>query len=121
MKMPDYYTTENPGGYGLEFNTEPDDSKIQVEIITLDSLNLENVSFIKIDVEGHEPNVINGSLATIQRCKPVMIVEILGGVTLETASHEQLEYINNTKLLISSLGYDVKLIKNCDYLCIPAV
>lgn len=43
---------------------------------TLDSLGLVDVDFIKIDVEGHEEKVIRGSLETIHRYKPIMLVEI---------------------------------------------
>ena len=33
---------------------------------TLDSYELSNISFIKIDVEGHEKQVLEGSLETIR-------------------------------------------------------
>lgn len=45
------------------------------ETITLDSLNLKDVDLIKMDVEGHEKEVVQGSLRTIARCKPVIIAE----------------------------------------------
>lgn len=50
------------------------------EIITLDSLNLKDVDFIKMDVEGYEKEVVQGSLRTIARCKPVIIAEQKAGV-----------------------------------------
>jgi hypothetical protein len=49
---------------------------INVETKRLDDYNLENVGFIKIDVEGHELKVINGAMRTIKRCLPNLIVEI---------------------------------------------
>ncbi len=42
----------------------------------LDDLFLPRCDFIKIDVEGFEPNVIAGALATIKRFKPVMFIEL---------------------------------------------
>ena len=48
--------------------------------ITLDSLNLEDVDCIKMDVEGYEKEVVQGSLRTIARCKPVIIAEQKAGV-----------------------------------------
>lgn len=42
---------------------------------TLDSFELDEVDFIKIDVEGWEHFVIRGGAETIQRCKPALIVE----------------------------------------------
>jgi hypothetical protein len=39
-------------------------------------LELLALRFFKIDVEGMEPEVIAGALATIRRCRPIMFVEI---------------------------------------------
>jgi hypothetical protein len=48
--------------------------KIRLE--TLDSQGLRNIGFIKIDVEGHEENVIRGGIETLKQNKPVLVVEI---------------------------------------------
>jgi hypothetical protein len=42
----------------------------------LDDYNLASVGFIKIDVEGHELAVLRGGLKTIQRCLPMLLIEI---------------------------------------------
>lgn len=42
---------------------------------TLDSFELMDVDFIKIDCEGYELQVLEGALETIVRCAPVIIVE----------------------------------------------
>jgi len=47
-----------------------------VEIETIDSFYFDDVSLIKIDVEGHELSVLQGSIETIKRCKPIILVEI---------------------------------------------
>lgn len=49
----------------------------EVNIITIDSLNLTDVTAMKIDVEGYECEVIKGAIETINRCKPLIISEIL--------------------------------------------
>lgn len=41
----------------------------------LDDFGLDEVDFIKIDVEGWEHLVVKGGAETIQRCRPVLIVE----------------------------------------------
>jgi FkbM family methyltransferase len=46
-----------------------------VEIVTLDSLNLRRLDFVKIDVEGMEEAVIRGGLETIRRLRPKLYVE----------------------------------------------
>ena len=46
--------------------------------ITIDSLEIKKLDIIKIDVEGAEFSVIKGSLKTIHRCKPrIIMVEIV--------------------------------------------
>lgn len=49
--------------------------KYLVQQKTLDSFNFNNVDFIKIDVEGSELSVLQGSVETIKRCKPVIMFE----------------------------------------------
>jgi FkbM family methyltransferase len=48
--------------------------KTTVEIIAIDDLNLD-ISFVKIDAEGNDFNVLKGMLVTIKRCKPVIMIE----------------------------------------------
>ena len=45
-----------------------------VDIIPLDELNL-NPDIVKIDTEGYDYEVLAGMKATIQRCRPVMLIE----------------------------------------------
>lgn len=47
-----------------------------VEVITLDSLGLTGISFIKIDVEGHELEVLRGGEKTLAANQPVLLIEI---------------------------------------------
>lgn len=46
-----------------------------VEVRTLDSFAFDKVDFVKIDCEGYEHQVLLGALATLERCKPCVIVE----------------------------------------------
>ena len=54
----------------------PDQKTIQVSIKKLDDYEFANVNFIKIDVEGHELDVIRGAKCTIESWRPVILVEI---------------------------------------------
>lgn len=47
-----------------------------VRICPLDDLGLENISFMKIDVEGHEPAVLQGAVRLLEQEKPVLLIEI---------------------------------------------
>jgi FkbM family methyltransferase len=60
----------NYGGRGL---TTGDDANIS--IINIDSLNLSNLDLIKLDVQGMEQQVIDGGIETIQKNKPILILE----------------------------------------------
>jgi FkbM family methyltransferase len=96
------YGTDNKlnlGGLQLGLDGE------SVNMITIDSLNLEDCNFIKIDVEGAENLVINGALNTIKKYHPTIFFEctdkllnnetisILNGNNIKS-SVEQLEELN---------------------------
>ena len=49
---------------------------VEVQTRTLDSYNFINIDFIKIDVEGHELNVLKGAVKTLKRNKPILLVEL---------------------------------------------
>jgi len=44
-------------------------------LVPLDRFNLQRVDWLKIDVEGAEEKVLQGALLTLERCRPVVIVE----------------------------------------------
>jgi FkbM family methyltransferase len=50
-----------------------------IPCITIDSLNLKECHFIKIDCEGYELKVLNGAKKTIEDYKPTMLIEINRG------------------------------------------
>lgn len=66
-------------GASLEPGIAKHSDGIVVKCITIDSLDLENVAAIKIDVERHEPCVIRGAMQTIERDRPTLLVETLDG------------------------------------------
>jgi FkbM family methyltransferase len=47
-----------------------------VNVNTLDSFSFENVSVLKIDVQGYEPRVLDGAKETILKNKPVIFIEV---------------------------------------------
>ena len=50
--------------------------KIKVELKTLDSFELSRIDGMKIDVEGHELDVIKGAIQTLISHKPWLVVEL---------------------------------------------
>ena len=49
---------------------------VPVEVRQIDDLNLGDVGFIKIDVEGYEPEVLAGAATLLRHCRPVLLIEI---------------------------------------------
>ena len=70
----------------------------EIQTKKIDEFNFDNkISLIKIDVEGHELEVIEGAKNTIKRDKPVLLVEIEKQYTKKEVA-ESINFIN-------SLGY----------------
>lgn len=59
-------------GEGKEYN----DNKWKINVFPLDYFNIDNVSLIKMDVEGMEKEVLEGAYNLIEKNKPTMLVEI---------------------------------------------
>ena len=62
------------GSVAQEFDGEV--SRHHVDCVTLDSQRIENVGFIKIDVEQHEREVLRGAMKTIEKWRPVILAEV---------------------------------------------
>lgn len=74
-----------------------------VEVRTLDSYDLRNVSFIKIDVEGNEPEVMEGAKQTLTKYKPIILFEDNSTV-----------YDPTKYPVLEELGYTVLPVANCN-------
>lgn len=79
-------TTEN---VGLASFTDPGGKREMhaIQIARLDDFSFRDVGVIKVDVEGHEMEVLQGAAATISRERPLLLVEIeqrhLKGISME--------------------------------------
>ena len=70
-----------------------EDGDVEVRVVTLDGLvenaNLGYVGFIKMDVEGFEPQVVEGARKTISRDRPIVFAEfnrermVINGFTMD--------------------------------------
>ena len=99
----------------------------KVKTAKLDDVLINNkVGFIKIDVEGHEKNVIMGARNIIQKNKPNMLIEIENRHTQEKVENiinfinafgYKSYYLNLNKLKSTSYIRDFRIINN--YIFIP--
>lgn len=83
---PDYCAQASFGSFelrprvGTEFIGQPMDygkPTSTVKVVTIDSLGLDRLDLLKIDVEGMESEALKGAADTIQRCKPILFVETI--------------------------------------------
>ena len=87
---------------------------MKIETIRLDdfyrnsSSSLQPVSFMKIDVEGHELNVVEGAESIIDRFKPTIFMEILREkwVDEKPEKSEVAEFLSKKGYKISQLQYE---------------
>jgi FkbM family methyltransferase len=86
----------NDLNYGVAHLVEGD----EIDVITLDSIRLQNVGFIKIDAEGMEYNILKGGLKILNRFKPVMYIEINEGALNRYGNTP-----NDIYTLLKDLGY----------------
>lgn len=78
-----------------------------VKMVPLDVLDIEGISFIKIDVEGCEKRVLLGATKTIQRERPVICIEIWS------------TNVNEVTDMLYKFNYAVRHIEGDDFLAIP--
>jgi FkbM family methyltransferase len=66
-----------------------------VRRVTVDSLDLTDVRFMKIDVEGHELPALRGAEQTVRRDRPLLLVEV----------EERIQPIEPVVALLAEWGY----------------
>jgi FkbM family methyltransferase len=88
---------------------------IHVPLRTIDSLNLDRLDFMKIDVEGYETLVIKGAMNTIRKYRPIIVMEVWSNHYGCTS----IEHTKNTFKDLLSTGYNVVHVEGPDYLFTP--
>jgi FkbM family methyltransferase len=113
------------GGNGFtELGKIRDESSLikYLEVKTLDSFNLENIGFIKIDVEGHEKEVLEGAVNTLKNNGYPSIIFESWAEWREDNEH----FIPARKLrkelfeYVKSLGYTIRPINHYDEMFIAS-
>lgn len=70
----------------------PTEKWYEEQIYTLDQFNLSDVDYIKIDVDGYELNVLKGSIETIKKFSPLLVIEQENGVSSSIEFCKTLDY-----------------------------
>jgi FkbM family methyltransferase len=111
----DYYIrSEDGGGNGCKVLSDDDmnRTKVKVHARTLDSFQLNNVGFIKIDVEGFEKEVILGSLGTLIKNNYPKIVFESWGDWKEKDSVPSKKIKKEVFTVLEDIGYKIIPIDN---------
>jgi FkbM family methyltransferase len=66
-----------------------------VPLVTVDGLGLRDVTFMKIDVDGHEVPVLRGAAETIRRDQPRLLIEV----------EQRIQPVEHVTDLLASWGY----------------
>jgi FkbM family methyltransferase len=106
------YTVEqnlpcNFAGIGLGNNGE------KIDVVTIDSLDLDNIGFIHCDAQGSENFIFSEAISTLKKCKPVILYEnydFYGKYLYENVckcypSYEKNSVFDIKKFCIEELGY----------------
>jgi FkbM family methyltransferase len=71
--------TLHPGNHFAELMPQATES-YTVDVARLDDLGFTDVGFVKIDVEGHENEVVEGAGGLLERDRPNLLIEVGGEV-----------------------------------------
>lgn len=95
---------------GVRLTKESKNHTVQVRAMSLDSFviekNIKNLDFIKIDVEGFEYHVLNGSTATLMRYKPTIFLEVNDKYLQQQGFSAQLIFD-----FLKKLGYEITAVQ----------
>jgi FkbM family methyltransferase len=105
-----YDISNNFGAFRIINTSNSDETLLEIDCNIGDEYNFKNIGFIKIDVEGHEYEVLTGLKNTILENMPMIFIEI----------HSIQENCDETLNLLYTFGYKYILkFTHCDYLVIP--
>jgi len=84
----------------------------QTKMISIDSLGLKRVDFIKFDIEGMEMEALSGAIETIEKNKPQMLIE-----KVKSKENELLEFCNRRGYKTFPVGFNFLAIHDSDPVC----
>lgn len=96
-KMPRIRYGERGNYGGLSIGGRSELGSIEVYVEPLDRRGLQDISLLKVDVEGYELQVLKGAVETIERCSPILYVE-----------DDRPEKRDALRSFIKSLGYKIE-------------
>ena len=87
-----------------------------IKVISIDSLNLDDVDLIKIDTQGSEFPILKGAIETIKKCQPWLCFELGTKHTVENNGYVDADMIE----YLQELGYIIEVRTNTDCIMRPS-
>jgi FkbM family methyltransferase len=117
IPVPDYFIPSSFGSLELQHNENSEfigqpilpHNTQPVNAITIDSLELNRVDFIKLDVEAMEEKVLSGSINTISKFKPIIHLE-----KLKSNATNLVNFMTQYGYIIKELGPNMLCIHESD-------
>lgn len=109
------------GGNGIskfDYDIKNNTPTLKVPTNTLDSFDLQNIGFIKIDVEGHEKNVLEGALETLKNNTYPPIIFESWDENQEKNGYPAIQLRNELFQFLSNLGYKINKLSHDMFLAI---
>jgi FkbM family methyltransferase len=101
-----YEYKDNQGAFRID-RTLDESNGLEIECKIIDNLNIKNVGYIKIDVEGHEYEALMGLKNILMNDHPTLLIEIHNSSPTKT----------ETFIFLEELGYKTHLrLSHCDYI-----
>lgn len=89
-----------------------------VAVKTIDSLELDRLDFVKLDIEGWELDALRGAAETIKRCRPVLDIEI-NDATLERNGLTDRDLYEYVESIGYSIAHRIGQKPQVDIICVP--
>ena len=94
----------------------------KVQCLCLDSLDILGCDLLKIDVEGHELEVIQGAIETIKKYHPMIILEEVSSFKKGSANNlykqygkDFTQYLRQARMILEDMGYAVYFRQGHDF------
>ena len=115
IQLPDYSTELNIGAFSLDDEVRQNDYECPsggntelISVIKLDTLNIDDIKLIKIDVEGLELAVLVGAKNTIERngFPPILFEAWANKEWFQPRRQELFDYVESLGYEITNIGQD---------------